>query len=54
MSAVMRVMDVEALGQPALIVNTAGPRLLLLDAELTPAERISILGRFSEPLDGSE
>jgi hypothetical protein len=54
MSAAMRVVEVEALGQPALIVNTEGPRLLLLDAELTSEERISILERFFEPRDGSE
>lgn len=46
-----RVIDVEGLGQPALVVNTLGPRLLLLDAALSHDERMQIMscvvGRYS-------
>jgi hypothetical protein len=37
------VIIVERLGRPAQIVNTSGPRLLLLDSELTCEERIRIM-----------
>lgn len=37
------IIDVENLGQPALVVNTSGPKLLLLDAGLAPAHRIDIM-----------
>lgn len=40
------VIDVENLGQPAMIVRTTGPKLLLLDAGLTCEQRIKILARL--------
>jgi hypothetical protein len=43
------IIDVENLGQPALVVHTSGPKLLLLDAALTCEERIQIMGRFLPP-----
>jgi hypothetical protein len=43
-SAPMRVIDIEGLGQPALIVNTSGPRLLLLDARRRAGEDDMIAG----------
>lgn len=43
------VIDVENLGQPAMIVRTSGPRLLLLDTGLTCDERITILTRLLPP-----
>jgi hypothetical protein len=52
-SQVVRVIDVEELGQPALVVNTSGPKLLLLDAGLTCEQRINILKRFFNPVGES-
>lgn len=40
------VIDVERLGQPALVVNTSGPKLLLLDTGLTHEQRVEIMSRF--------
>lgn len=40
------VIDVENLGQPALVVNTSGPKLLLLDTALTHEQRVQIMSRF--------
>lgn len=37
------VIIVERLGKPAQIVNTSGPRLLLLDADLPFDERMKIM-----------
>jgi hypothetical protein len=37
------IIDVEDLGQPAMIVTTTGPKLLLLDTGLTCDQRIRIL-----------
>lgn len=37
------VIEVENLGQNAIVVNTSGPRLLLLDAALTHEQRIEIM-----------
>jgi hypothetical protein len=44
-----RIIDVENLGQPAMIVRTSGPKLLLLDTALSCDERIKILSRFLPP-----
>lgn len=38
-----RIIDVENLGQPALVVNTSGPKLLLLDTALSYKERVEIM-----------
>jgi hypothetical protein len=46
MSAGLLVIDVEDLGQPAMTVETPGPKLLLLDTGLTCEQRIGILKRF--------
>jgi hypothetical protein len=43
------VIDVENLGQPAMIVRTSGPKLLLLDTALSCDERIKILARLLPP-----
>lgn len=41
----VRVIDVENLGREALLVTCHPPFLLLLDAGLTPEERIECMGR---------
>lgn len=38
-----RIIDVDDLGQPALVVNATGVRVLLLDSALTCEERTEIL-----------
>lgn len=43
------VIDVEGLGQPAMIVRTTGPLLLLLDTGLTRDQRIKILADLLPP-----
>lgn len=43
------VIIVERLGRPAQIVNTSGPRLLLLDADLSCEERIAIMATLLDP-----
>lgn len=37
------VIDVENLGEEAMVVATSGPRLLLLDTGLTPERRIQLM-----------
>jgi hypothetical protein len=49
----LRVIDVEELGQPAMIVRTGGPKLLLLDTGLTCEQRIGILKKFFDPIEES-
>ncbi|MCW2789510.1 MAG: hypothetical protein JWP56_1813 [Aeromicrobium sp.] len=49
MSAGFRVIDVPELGRPAQIVNTSGPRLLLLDTALSDDERIRIMSTLIDP-----
>jgi hypothetical protein len=44
-----RIIDVSGLGMPALVVNTTGPKLLLLDGDLPHDDRVKILARFFQP-----
>ena len=49
----VRVIDVDELGQPGLVVNTSTAKFLLLDTALTDEDRVDILLRFF-PLGGDE
>jgi hypothetical protein len=51
-SAAFQVVDVDELGKPARIVNTSGPRLLLLDTSLSDDERIRIMSCLIEGSGG--
>ena len=48
----LRIVDIDDLGMPALIVNTSDAKFLLLDQDVEHDERISILQRFFPEDDG--